>query len=268
MRQRILKPALTAVVALTVAASGPLWGGSVSPSNDIQFQALTTDMVAATVSDTDGYDFASKFSYGGTFDQTGWSGTFGGIYQGEPISGPSNASITGDPDWNITGTAKVGAANFPINMTLLQDATDPDKYTLDQTKMGGNTWLGSVKSEINGNLETLKGTLTESVKGVAQDWTVAITLNSNKNTITSDFTPKGKPAKRQRLINQGKYSLKVVGGNFNGTMNVDVATVPEPAALVLVGFSALLGLASYWHQRRRRRRSAEAQVEPALDQAA
>ncbi len=122
--------------------------------------------------------------------------------------------------------------------------------------VGPNTWSGTVTEKITGNQDVLTGTLTRTTPGNVQTmWKVSITLDLKNDKIISTFTQVGvKNAKP--FGDMGTYSLKTAGANFNGNLNVEVATVPEPAGIVLSA-TALLGGLGCWCRRRRKDRPNE-----------
>ena len=238
--------ALVLVAALATPCT--VFAGTVSPTLDIEFQALTLDIIAGNANVTTGLDASSTFNYNGTFDQTGWNGTLGGVYMSQAVSGTSAASITGDPDWQISGTVTAMNVLQNYKLIMLQDPNDPTMITVsNQSFIGGNTLMGNLTEKItDATASVLTGKLTESVNGVGIEWDVTIQLDLKSNKITSSYK-----SNRGNFTDNGKYTLKLLAGNFNGAMNVDVATVPEPSGLALLTFGMMIGLRC-WHVQRRR----------------
>jgi len=246
------------VVALGFAVSlaSQASAGSIDPNTDIIFQPLMTDMAISSLASDFGPDPAGVLTYEGPFYQTGWSGYLGGNYLGSAITGTMSATISGDPDWTVTGKIKVGTLpERDMSLSLNQDPADKTKFNLgNNSTIGPNTWTGTVTEKINGNQDMLSGTLTRTdARNVQTMWNVMITLDLNNDVIISTFTQAGVKAP-QSYGDKGKYSLQLAGANFNGQMNVEVATVPEPGSIVLSGTALLSGL-GYWCCRRRKRGS-------------
>ena len=74
-----------------VAFSSQLSAGTVSPTTDIIFQPLMTDMAISSLDSNLGTDPLGVLTYQGPFDQTGWTGSFGGNYLGSMVTGTMGA---------------------------------------------------------------------------------------------------------------------------------------------------------------------------------
>jgi len=247
-RQRGL--AITLSLTLAVLLARPLRGGTVMPTTDIDFQPLVADMALATMSGTLGADPTAMLNYGGTFDQTGWNGAFGGLYLNQTVSGTMGAIISGDPNWIVMGNTKSGNVNFPIDITLNQSNTNPALFSLGtNSKLGTDTWTGSVTETLfaNSTISMLSGTLSRlRTDGEAFSYNVTITINLNDDSIVSAFI--NTASDKISFGNKGTLTaLDVVGANFNGALALNVALVPEPASLVLlsIGILGVLGFARY-----------------------
>ncbi len=264
MRTRISMLAL--VVFLAVAATRPVRAGYATPFEDIAFQQLTADMTVATLGQEGGFDPATAVTYTGTYNQSGWNGTFGGTYMGQPVTGTSDAMVTGDPNWSIMGGAKWMGSDTLIDLTLVESTTTPGTFTLRRGSSTGGKfksyWSGSLTETISPEgTDTLMGTLTESHGGRLTYWVTTISVDLLTGEITSKFQETTGP--RSRVGSGPIYKDKgssvtvqqVALGDFQGTMT-DVVTVPEPSALAHCGASAVLGL-GYWLCRRPRRKPVE-----------
>jgi hypothetical protein len=246
--------AIVVALAFILSLSGQVSAGSVNPTTDIVFQPLMTDIAIASLASDPGPDDAGKLTYEGPYDQTGWSGFLGGNYLGSAVTGTMGATISGDPDWTVSGKLKIGSSpERDMSLSLNQDPKDATKFNLgNNSTVGTNTWTGTVTEKITGNLDVLSGTLTRTDARNAQTmWNVMITLDLKNDIIISTFTQAGVKGAKP-FGDKGTYTLQTAGANFNGFLNVDVATVPEPSSIVLSGAALLSGL-GYWCCRRRRR---------------
>jgi len=261
-------------VALVLNVARSLLAGSVSVPDTIAIQSLTTDMVAASINDLSGLDYASSFTYSGNFSQSGWSGTFGGIYQGSPVSGTTAATISGDPNYNISGGSSYsyndgkkfdGTLNFPL-------VQNNDKFTMDKGTFGGGistyTWSSmNLKKTEDAKNDNYDGTVTgTSPNGKQETWTFHISIarksDGTFHDMTSRFTRQtGRPV---TIYDKGQATYEEkVGGNFNGAMNESVALVPEPSSFVIacsaiaaaIGYSAVGRLRCQIRKRGRGHRS-------------
>jgi hypothetical protein len=255
MRRLVL---LTASLLGLPAIVSPLQAGYVLPSNGIEFQVLTTDMIAASAGDVFGTDPSSLFTYNGSFNQAGWNGTFGGTYQGNPVSGTMSASVFGDPNYTVTGgitmtPAKGKPFDAALEMTLVDQGNG--KFDLKNTQIGNINpwkWSGTVTDTVNGMDHTLAGMLTLKRPGAADStWDVSITIKGTglQQSISSTFKNKKNPKETYTDTGTVQFS-ELLGANFNGMMNEQVATAPEPSSLVLLGVGCL-SLAGYRWRRRK-----------------
>jgi hypothetical protein len=253
---RTIVVALGFVALLSIQASA----GTIDPTTDIIFQPLMTDIAIASLAFDPGPDPLGVLTYEGPFDQTGWNGLLGGNYLGMNVTGTMAATISGDPDWTVTGKIKLGSSpERDMSLSLNQDPTDKTKFNLGaNSTVGTNTWSGTVTEKITGNQDVLTGTLTRTTAGNVQTmYMVSITLDLKNDKIISTFTPVGVKGAKP-FGDMGTYSLELAaGGNFNGNLNVEVATVPEPGSIVLAA-TALLGGLGCWCRRRRKRSHYEA----------
>ena len=247
--------AFVLALALVVSLSGQVPAGTIDPTTDIIFQPLMTDIAIASLNSDPGPDPAGVLTYDGPYDQTGWAGFLGGNYMGSTVSGTMDASISGDPDWTVTGKIKIGGSpERDMSLSLNQDPTDKTKFNLgNNSTVGPNTWTGTVTEKITGTQDVLTGTLTRTdAKNVQTMWNVTITLDLKNDIIISTFMQAGVKG-AQSFGNKGKYDLQLAGANFNGNLNVEVVTVPEPSSIVLSGAALLSGL-GFWYCRGRKGR--------------
>jgi hypothetical protein len=224
----------------------------VSPFTEVAFQALTTDMVAVTFNTTVGLDPTSVFTYQGTFDQAGWSGTFGGTFERQSVGGTIDATIVGDPTYTMNGGAttfinnKKTGPDQTINMTLAEVKNKPNMYTLKNTTIGNVMWTTErpLKLTTNGDEMTMSGTVFEQVgSGVIKKgypYTAQITLNTETKRITSTFRSQGGPLTRV-IKDSGYFTEANAGGGFKGSMReVAIFSVPEPSSIISLGAGLLV----------------------------
>ncbi len=229
-------------------------------AEEISFQSLLTDMALPSISPNP-HNSPATLSYQGSFSQgvpttqDGWAGTFSGTYLGSSVTGSMSAQTVGDPDWKLTGTITQGSMSVKLAGTLVQDPKDPTKFNLENTTFGNYKWSSpdQLTETFQGNQSVLTGTIDQSDGVITVSYKARFAVDVNNGKVTSTFeqiSPKVNNPVKWSDGGKAKYQVINDGNGFLGTMNDQVATVPEPATATLLGAGTLTLLGYGWRRRK------------------
>ena len=254
MKLRVLRSATFAI--LLMVAPGPL-RADITLTNEIAFEALATDMLAATFNLSYGLDTTSTFTDGGNLADSGGSETLGGTFQGLSLSGTIGETVSADPEYSLSSNSvKWGTKDGPP-LTMILTGQNGAKFTLMNASIGQYTWTSpgglTMTTDKNGNMVftgDLMAMYTPPNQKVPNtyNFSAMIVLNPTDGTITSVFK-QFNTAMAFSITDKGKYSMLKAGLDMMND-STQVSLVPEPPGSLLVGTAAAVGL-GYWGWRRR-----------------
>jgi hypothetical protein len=216
-------------------------------------QSIFADLAVESAILLSGIDSSVSVAYSGTTTGSQWSGAFT-----DPTSGTSEGSMAGsitDPTFTIGNDSSIsigapGKAPTPYTLTgtfSIDDTKDPATATLNfvaKNQFAGNrTWTDGGDMVVTSNKDgtfTFKGTVVDQN---GKKYTAEINYSA-ANPLVNDqkqdiFTSSLKDMKSGKvlLVDRGKATT-TSDTSFNGDVDMEIDTVPEPSGLVLgaIGF--------------------------------
>jgi hypothetical protein len=244
-------PRCLLAIVICAATAAPVCAGVVFQEL-AAYQAFTVDAALAVANlggfgpDVTGIDPSSVLNYSSTFDSTGAvNGIFTGTYQGDLLTGTLSDSVSGDPNYMLTGGVAVTVNAGKPNDTMINVNID-NNGKLNGSSIGGKSGFnlaGTLTETMNGNMYTFKGDVTMTgfgpLKGTNYNASATITVTgTGKNQeVTSKFEVK-KPI--FTYYDNGKVQFEQTMNGMGWDMTDQATAAPEPSGLALASIALVL----------------------------